>query len=287
LTTADRVPVSAYMITFNNERTVERALQSLSWVDEIVVVDSFSTDATPAIAAKYAVRFEQRAWPGFRDQYQYAADLCSHEWALFVDADEEVPAELAAEIRAELAANRQRPDSDRILGYHAHRLTWYLGRWIRHGGWLPDHEIRLYRRDRGRWAGDLHAKLEVDGRVRHLQHRYCHYTYADIGDQLQTIDRYSAAAALDMHNAGRRFSILHLLGNPLARFVRDYFLKRGFLDGMPGFVVAINTMFYVFVKHAKLWERCREPAPFPPASGKDTTSGEGVPNAHRAETHEE
>lgn len=251
------------MLTFNNARTVERALQSLAWVDEIVVVDSFSTDATPGIVEKYAHRFEQRTWPGFRDQYQYAADLCRHDWALFVDADEEISPALTAEIQAELAANRPRPAAAQIQGYHAHRLTWYLGRWIRHGGWLPDHEIRLYRRDRGHWAGDLHAKLEVDGPVRHLHHLYYHYTYADISDQLQTIDRYSGTAADDMCNGGKQFSLLHLIGNPLARFFRDYILKRGFLDGMPGFVVAVNTMFYVFVKHAKLWEQRRDPARFP------------------------
>ena len=262
--TADKVSVSAYMITFNNARTVERALLSLAWVDEIVVVDSFSTDATAAIARKYAHRFEQRRWPGFRDQYQYAADGCRHEWALFVDADEEISPALATEIGAELAANRSRPAATQMHGYHAHRLTWYLGRWIRHGGWLPDHEIRLYRRDRGRWAGALHAKLEVDGPVRHLRHLYHHYTYADISDQLQTIDRYSGTAAGDMRDGGKQFSLLHLIGNPLARFFRDYILKRGFLDGMPGFIVAVNTMFYVFVKHAKLWEQRRGDAACPP-----------------------
>ena len=249
-----RSSVSAYMITFNNARTVEKALQSLAWADEIVVVDSFSTDETPAIAKRYASHFEQRRWPGFREQYQYAADRCTHDWLIFVDADEEIAPELAAEIAEELAANSSRPEHERVRGYFGHRRTFYLGRWIEHGGWVPDYELRLYDRTCGNWKGDLHAKIHVDGRVAHLRNIYRHYTYADIADQLNTIDRYSSTAAEDMRRNGRRFSWLHLFGNPLFRFFRDYVLKRGFLDGAPGLIVAVNTMFYVFAKHAKLWE---------------------------------
>lgn len=261
---AANVPLSVYMLTFNNARTIERALASLAWADEIVVLDSFSTDATLEIVRRHAHRVEQRKWPGFRDQYQFAADLCQHDWALFVDADEEVSPELADEIRAELQRNAGRPDAEKTWGYHAHRRTFYLGRWILHGGWVPDHEIRLYHRARGCWRGDLHAKIDVEGRVAHLQHFYYHYTYADISEQLQTIDRYSATAAADLLRNGRRFSWLHLLGNPLARFLRDYIVKRGFLDGFPGLIVAVNTMFYVFIKHAKLWEAQTEASRHPP-----------------------
>jgi glycosyltransferase involved in cell wall biosynthesis len=249
-----KVPVSAYLITFNNARTLEKALESLSWVDEIVVVDSFSTDATPEIARKYANRFEQRKWPGFRDQYQYASTRCTHDWVLFLDADEEVSQELATEIQEELARNAARSAPDRVAGYNGHRRTWYLGRWILHGGWVPDFEIRVYDRRQGAWKGDLHAKVHVDGPVRDLHGFLYHYTYADVSEQLQTIDRYSTTAAEDMLRNGKRFSFFHMLGNPAFRFVRDYVLKRGFLDGFPGLVVALNTAFYVLAKYAKLWE---------------------------------
>jgi len=202
-----KVPVSAYLITFNNARSVEQALQSLTWADEIVVVDSFSTDATPEIARRYATRFEQRAWPGFRDQYQYAAGLCRHDWQIFVDADEVVPPELAAEIQEELRRNAARPEPEQVRGYYGHRRTYYLGRWILHGGWVPDFEIRLCHRGHARWAGDLHAKIHVDGKVAHLGHFYQHYTYANIAEQLATIDNYSGTAAADMDRNGRRFSL--------------------------------------------------------------------------------
>jgi glycosyltransferase involved in cell wall biosynthesis len=261
----NHIPVSAYMITFNNGRTVERALKSLHWVDEIVVVDSFSTDATVEIVKRYATRFEQRQWPGFRDQYQYASDLCRHEWRLFIDADEEIASRLAEEMQSELSRNAERPETERISGYQGHRRTFYLGRWIMHGGWVPDHEIRLYHRDKGSWKGDLHAKVHVDGPEADFAHFYYHYTYADISDHIQTVDRYTTTAAEDMVRNGKRFSWYHLFGNPLVRFLREYLLKGGFLDGMPGFIVAVNSMYYVFMKHAKLWEvqrvTAREPDP--------------------------
>ncbi|MCF7854103.1 MAG: glycosyltransferase family 2 protein [Candidatus Pacebacteria bacterium] len=249
------IPVSAFMITFNNERTLERALESLTWADEIVVVDSFSTDRTPEIARQYADTFLQREWPGFRDQYQFAAENCTHEWVVFADADEVVTDQLADEIRAELQQNSSRSPDDRIHGYYANRTTWYIDRWIKHGGWVPDREIRLYNRNKGSWQGGLHACVKVEGREGCLRHIYLHYTYADIGDHLRTINRYSQTAAKELHEANKRFSLLRLLTRPPWRFVRDYFLKRGFLDGVPGLILAVNTMFYVFAKESKLYER--------------------------------
>jgi len=258
-------PISVYMITFNNARTVERALKSVgNWADEIVVVDSFSTDATPEVAGRFAGRFLQRPWPGFRDQYQFAAEQCRNDWVLFIDADEEISPGLAAELREELARNLDRPEEERVCGYACRRRTYFLGRWIRHGGWVPDHEIRLYDRRFGRWEGALHAKVEVRGRTALLRNYYYHYTYADIADQISTINRYSSTAAADMDRSGRRFSLAGPLFHPPARFLRDYILKRGFLDGLPGFIIAVNTMFHVFAKHTKLWERQRAPRPFPP-----------------------
>lgn len=259
---SDRVPVSAYIITFNNERTLEVALRSLHWVDEIVVVDSFSTDRTLEIARRFATRVEQRPWPGFRDQYQYASEQCSHDWALFIDADEEISPALATEMQEALRANQALPEAEQVCAFRVERRTYYLGRWHLHGGWVPDHEDRLYRRSRGRWEGGLHATVRVQGRVQPLR-RYCyHYTYAGISDQLGTIDRYSASAVKDMLEAGTRFSLFRLLGNPLAHVVRDYLLKGGFREGLPGLIVAVNTMFYVFIKYAKLWEARHSYPPF-------------------------
>lgn len=248
------VRVSAFLITFNNERTVERALRSVAWADEIVVVDSHSTDRTREICARCGARILEKHWPGFRDQYQFAADQCAHRWAVFIDADEEMSPDLADEMQRELAVNFARPEAVRVAGFHGHRRTFYLGRWIEHGSWVPDHEIRLYDRELGRWEGGLHAAVKVRGPEAHLRNFYYHYTHEDFADHLRTIDRYTTNAAEDMIRSGKRFSLLQLLLKPPARFLRDYVFKRGFRDGLPGFVIAVSTAFYVFARLVKVWE---------------------------------
>jgi glycosyltransferase involved in cell wall biosynthesis len=244
--------VSVYMITYNNEETIERALKSVTWANEIVIVDSFSNDRTVEIGRKFTDKLFQRKWPGHRDQYQYAADLTTHEWIMFVDADEEVSPELAQEIREVLGGKVEGVD-----GFFVYRRTFYLGRWIRYGGWYPDGEIRLYRRNKGRWEGGLHARVVIEGTVRSLKNQYLHYTYRNISDQIQTIDKYSRIAAEDMVKQGERFSLFKLLFHPPFRFIKEYFFKSGFRDGLPGFVIVISTMYYVFIKYAKLWELIR------------------------------
>ncbi|MGD0915457.1 MAG: glycosyltransferase family 2 protein [Thermodesulfobacteriota bacterium] len=245
----ETIPVSVYVLTFNNSRTIEQCLKSLAWAEELVVVDSFSTDGTYEICQRYTNKVYRREWKGHCDQYQYAADLTTREWIMFVDADEEVPLELAEEIQRELDGGVK--DSD---GFFVYRRTYYLGRWIRYGGWYPDGEIRLYRKGRGRWKGGLHAKVVVDGKVGFLKSQYLHYTYRDISDQIQTVDKYSRIAAEDLAQAGKKFSLLKLLFHPPFRFIKEYIFKSGFRDGLPGLIIVVTTMFYVFIKHAKLWE---------------------------------
>jgi glycosyltransferase involved in cell wall biosynthesis len=246
----NKIPVSVYVLTTNNRRTIEQCLKSLSWAEELVVVDSFSQDGTYEICKRYTDKLFQRKWTGHRDQYQYAADLTAQNWIMFVDADEEIPPELAEEIRMELNGRAKEFD-----GYFVYRQTYYLGRWIRYGGWYPDGEIRLYRRDKGKWEGGLHAKLVVNGKVGVLKNQYRHYTYGDISDQIKTIDRYSKIAADDLFESGERFSLLKLLFHPPFRFIKEYLFKRGFLDGIPGLIIAVSTAYFTFIKYAKLWER--------------------------------
>ena len=246
----EKIPVSVYVLTTNNRRTIEQCLRSLSWAEELVVVDSFSQDGTCEICKQYTDKLFQRKWTGYRDQYQYAANLTTRDWIMFVDADEEIPPELSEEIRTELNGRAKEFD-----GYFVYRRTYYLGRWIRYGGWYPDGEIRLYRRDKGRWEGGLHAKLVVDGKVDVLKNEYHHYTYGNISDQIQTIDKYSTIAVNDMGDLAKPFRCGNLIFNPLFRFIKDYFFKLGFLDGIPGFIIAVSTAYYSFIKHAKLWER--------------------------------
>ncbi|HOO45445.1 MAG TPA: glycosyltransferase family 2 protein [Deltaproteobacteria bacterium] len=246
--------VSVVMITFNNSRTVENALLSVaSWASEIIVVDSFSTDNTYQIVEKYATYCEQRKWPGFRDQYNYCISKAANDWVMFIDADEVISPELAKEVSQRIAS-----DGGTYDGYIAHRRNFYLGRWIMHGGWVPDYEIRLFRKSRGGFEGALHANVKVRGKVGELRHFYYHYNYKDIADQIDTINRYSETAARDMREQGKTFSYLDLLFRPPWRFVKEYLLKRGFLDGFPGFVIAVSTMYYVFIKYAKLREMERD-----------------------------
>lgn len=242
--------VSACMITFNNARTVEKALQSVvSWASEVIVVDSFSTDGTSEIAKKYATHYEQRPWPGFRDQFNYCSSRAKNDWVIFIDADEEISPELSEEIRQRLDA-----DAGEYDGYVVNRRTFYLGRWIEHGGWVPDKNIKLFRKSKGSYEGGLHASVKISGRLGELKHYYHHYNYRDIADQIDTINRYSQTAALEMFQKGKRFSLIDLLFRPPLRFIKEYVVKRGFLDGLPGLVIAVSTVYYVFVKYAKLWD---------------------------------
>jgi len=244
-----KLPISVYVLTFNNIRTIERCLRSLLWAEELIVVDSGSSDGTYEICKRYTEKIYIREFKNHSDQYQFAANLTNRDWIMFVDADEEVPSELVEEIREELKYGGKNWD-----GFFIYRRTYYLNRWIRYGGWYPDGEIRLYRRDKGRWEGGLHAKIFVDGKVKKLRNQYLHYTYKDISDQIKTIDKYSKIAAQDMANEGERFSVFKLIFHPLFRFIKEYIFKLGFRDGLPGLIIIVSTMFYVFIKYAKLWE---------------------------------
>ncbi|MBN1571736.1 MAG: glycosyltransferase family 2 protein [Deltaproteobacteria bacterium] len=246
----DKLPISVYIITKDNIRTLKKALLSVSdWADEIVAVDSGSSDGTLELLKEFTDRVYHRDWPGFREQYQHAQDLTKNRWAIFIDADEEVSPKLVEEIK-DLFKNGE-PEKD---GYIAHRKTYFLGKWIKYGGWSRDYEIRLYKKDMGRWEGGLHAKVHLKGKVGEFKNYYLHYTYSDISDQIKTMDLYSRMAVMDMVEAKRKPSISKLILNPLFRFFRDYFFRLGFLGGIPGLVIDVTNAYYVFLKYAKLWE---------------------------------
>ena len=242
--------VSAIVVCFNEEPNIGRCLRSLEWCDEIVVVDSYSTDGTVEICRRFTDIVIQRPWAGYRGQKEFAHSKATKDWVLMVDSDEEVTPELQAEIRAALDS-----DSGRYAGYALPRLVFYLHRWWRRGGWYPDYDVRLFRRDRARWGGlEPHEKIIVDGPVRRLSYPLHHYTYKNMEDQLQRINRYTSIAARELKNGGRRWRAADALFRPAWRFFRSYVLNRGFMEGFAGFYVAASSAVYVFLKYAKLWE---------------------------------
>jgi hypothetical protein len=248
-----RGPTVTCIIVCQDEATqIAQALDSVTWCDEIVVVDGGSRDATPEIARQYTTRVMHNPWPGYRLQKQFALDASTSEWVLNLDADERVSDELANEIRRALAVV-----SDDVDGFAIPRLVSYLGRWWYRGGWYPRPVVRLVRRTATRWGGtDPHDRAEVNGRVLRLQAPIFHYTYDDVSDHLRTVSRLTAVGAGEVP-AGRRVGAGRLVVEPAWRFFRAYVIKRGFRDGLPGFFVAATDAFYVFLRWARVWDRER------------------------------
>jgi glycosyltransferase involved in cell wall biosynthesis len=245
-----REKISACITCFNEEEKIQCCLQSLTWCDEIVVVDSFSTDRTPDICREFTDRVYQHEWLGYIGQKNWARDRARHPWILFLDADEEVSGALRDEILAEF----EKGTGD-YVGYQFARQVFYLGRWIRHGAWYPDIKLRLFRKDCGHSAGrEPHDHVEVDGPVKMLKGRIWHYTYDDINDQIRQFNRFSTITAEEKFARGVRFSFADLFFRPYWRFFKGYVLRGGFLDGFAGFVIAVLGAVEVFVKYAKLRE---------------------------------
>lgn len=241
--------VSVTVITKNEATHIAAALESVSWADEIIVVDAESTDETVSVARGFTDRVFVRAWPGYVDQKNHAASLASHDWILSLDADELVVPALASEIRALVAG------ASPHVAYRIPRVSWYLGRWIRTTDWYPDHQLRLYDRRAARWTGRyVHEALTATGSVGQLHGELQHFPYRDIADHLETINRYTSDAARQMYEGGRRTHFLQLAGHPPLAFLRNYIVRGGFRDGVPGLIISGMNAYYVFLKFAKLWE---------------------------------
>lgn len=245
-----RGKISACITCYNEEAKIRRCLASLTWCDEIVVVDSFSEDKTVDICKEFTDRVYQHEWLGYIGQKNWVREKARFDWVLFVDADEEIPAALAQEIQAVLEQG-----SLHYVGYRFPRQVYYLGRWIRHGAWHPDIKLRLFRRERGRSAGrEPHDHVEVEGPVKTLKNPIWHYTYDDLHDHVGQINRFSSITAGEKFKEGTRFRMLDMLLRPLWRFFKGYILKRGFLEGFHGLVIGLVGAFEVAIKYAKLRE---------------------------------
>ena len=277
------MPLTATVITLNESANLRAALESVSWADEIVVVDSESTDDTAAIARGFTDKVIVRPWPGYIAQKNFAAEQAAHDWILSLDADERISPPLAAEIRA-LVRQPGAPatrtwgggvEPPAAAGYRMPRVTFHLGRWIRSTDWYPDYQLRFYDRRRARWVGRyVHESVKADGPVVDLKGEILHYAYRDLAHHFQTMDRYTTLAARQMFEDGRRAGVLDLAMHPPAAFLRNYLLRGGFRDGVPGLIVSAMNARYVGLKFAKLWELCSPSTSTPrgPGAGDNNKS---------------
>ena len=240
--------LSVIIITKNEAANIADALESVRWVDDVIVVDSGSSDATVKIAKRYTDRVTTRTWEGYGKQKNYATGLATHDWVLSLDADERVSNELAIEIQELM---RSAPP---MQGYRIPRTMHYLGRWIRSTDWYPDLQLRLYDRRIARWnTRFVHESVTVDGLVGKLRSEVYHYSYRDISHHLSTIDRYTTLAVKQMVSDQQRVGWLELMSRPPLTFLRNYVLRGGIRDGVPGLIVSLMNSYYVFLKFAKLW----------------------------------
>jgi glycosyltransferase involved in cell wall biosynthesis len=248
--------LSVILIVKDEEKNIRACLDSVRWADEIVVVDSGSTDATVEIARSYANKVVVRDWPGYGPQKNRALDLAQAEWVLSLDADERVSDELRAEIVSRLES--QPPEAAFAIA----RRSNYCGRFMRHGGWWPDYVVRLFKRNQGRFSDDLvHEQVVVDGPVGRLESALIHYSYTDLEEVLDKLNRYSTAGARALQQRGKQASLLTAIGHGVWTFLRTYVLRLGFLDGREGFMLAVSNAevsYYRYLKLALLRDQATE-----------------------------
>ncbi len=240
--------LSVAILTFNSERRLSEVLKSVeSIADEVVALDSGSKDKTLDILKSFGAKVYYREFDNFVNQKNHLLSLTTKDWVLFLDDDEVLTPELSLSVKEAL-------NDSSFSGYYLNRLTFYLGRWIKHA-WYPDWQLRLAKREKCRWVGELvHETLKVEGKVGYLKGDLLHYSYSSVSEHLQKIDKYTTLFAQGAYERGKRFSYLKLLTSPVGTFVRRYFLKKGFLDGFEGFVLSVMGSYYSFLKYLKLWE---------------------------------
>lgn len=247
-----QTPISVTIITLNEEANLPRTLSSLKWADEVVVVDSGSTDRTVEIAKQFGARTLHNSWPGYGQQKNFAQRQTTHDWILNVDADEVVTPELAQEIRRTIE-NGSSPGHPH--GYEMPRKTFYLGRWIKHGGWYPNYLVRLCDKRYAAWTEpSVHEALQVEGGVGRLQEPLLHYAFSSIQDQILTNLRFSTLGSQDLKRTGQRPSLKKLILKPIGKFFETYVLKGGFRDGLAGLIISVNAAHSMFLKYAYLME---------------------------------
>lgn len=247
-----RPPLSVTIITLNEEANLPRAIESVrGFAQEILVVDSGSTDHTVEIARHLGAKVLTNPWRGYGQQKNFAQSQATNDWILNIDADEEVSPELAVEIQQVM----ERDFGKNIAGYSMPRLSKYLGRWIRHGGWYPNRLTRLSNRQLSAWTEpEVHEDLIVRGTVIPLAYDLLHYPFRSVSDQVVTNLRYSRLGSNSLRNRGIRKSVVKLILKPIGKFLETYVLKKGFRDGIAGFIISVNAAHSLFLKYAYLFE---------------------------------
>jgi glycosyltransferase involved in cell wall biosynthesis len=255
--------ISATIITRNEERNIADALRSLSWADEIILVDSQSSDRTVEIAREFTDKIFIREWPGYSRQKNFAAEQAAHDWIFNLDADERLSDALIREIR------QLKDQPTNAAAFEMPRKTFYLGRWIKHAGWYPDFKIRLYDRTRCGWQGDfVHEAVKTSGKIKRLRGDLLHYTVMNSSEHHERLDRYTSLAAEELFTRGKRASTASILFSPAAAFLRSYLFRLGFMDGIPGLAISYFAAHYVFLRNLKLWEKGRETKTIDPNEAK-------------------
>ena len=243
--------ISVVIITLNEEDRLEETLKSsLEVADEIVVVDSYSTDKTVDIAKKYGAKIFKKKFVDYGSQKNFALQKAGNEWVLNLDADERVSERLKEEI-LKLKNSKEKVDAD---GFLINRKTFYMGRWIKHCGWYPDRKLRLFKREKSRWKGRIHEGLILRGKTSRLPGDMLHFTYRDMSDHVDRLNRYSRMQAEDIVNNKKRLLYLRFLLLPPVTFLRFYTWKAGFLDGFPGLVIALVSSWATAMKYMKAIE---------------------------------
>ncbi|MBN2000461.1 glycosyltransferase family 2 protein [candidate division KSB1 bacterium] len=240
--------ISVILITLNEEKNIDACLQSVQWADEIVVVDSFSTDRTIEIVKNYTDKVILHPFDGYAENKNLALDRTTSEWILWLDADERVTPELSDEIKHVL-------NKTEYQGFEMPRKAFFLGRWIKHCGWYPGYVLRLFRKQNARFSHNkVHEGLILDGSCGRLTHALLHYTDDSLEHYLWKFNRYTSLAAEELHERGRRAGLGSIIFRPVFAFLKMYFMKRGFLDGIEGLMLCLLSAGYVAVKYAKTWE---------------------------------
>ena len=244
--------ITAFVITHNEEKNIEGCLGSISWSDEIVIVDSMSTDRTLDIAKKYTKNIYQKEFTNFSEMKNFALSKTTNDWVLSLDADEEVTDALRDEIK-----DKVQSASDNISGYFIHRKSYIFGREFKYTGTQNDFQMRLFKKEKGRFCQPIHEKVSIDGAVNRLKNYINHYTYTSLDDYAKRLNRYTDMEARFMKDKGCKLSILGMTVKPAAMFMRLYFLKQGFRDGIEGLLFSALSGMYIFLKNIKLWDLTR------------------------------